>query len=88
MRETDPGLNRTFTNVTDLQPLLPAEVWQSLAPIGAAVSGLVPGDLGTALRDAAKEAASAGAARLRQAGRQAGEKAKGFLEALEESKKP
>lgn len=88
VRESDPGINCTLTNVTDLQPLLPVEVWESLAPVGAALGGLMPGDLGAAWRAAAKDAARAGAAGLREAGLKAGEKAKGFLEALEESKKP
>jgi hypothetical protein len=88
VREVDVGLNRTFTNVTDLKPLVPAEVWQSLAPVGAVVGELVPNDLGHTLRAAARDAARTGAERLREAGQKTGEKVKGFLEALEESKKP
>lgn len=83
-REVALGLDRRLTAVTDLQPLLPPEAWQSLAPLGAALSGLMPGDLERALRDAAHEAAE----RMRRAGQRAGEKARGLAEALEESKKP
>ncbi len=88
VREVALGLNRTFTNVTDLKSQLPAEAWQGLAPIGAAASGLVPSDLGQAWHDAAKQAAKEGAERFKQARQKTGEKVKGLIEALEENKKP
>lgn len=88
VREIRLNLNRSFTGVTDLKPLLSPEVWQSLAPIAAAVSSLVPNDLGRALQVAAHDSARTGAERLKRAGEKAGEKVKGYLEALEESKKP
>jgi uncharacterized protein involved in outer membrane biogenesis len=88
VRELKVGLDRVFANVTDLQPLLAPEVWQKLAPIGAAVGSLIPNDLGRALGEAASEATRVGAARLKQAGEKSGDKLQGFFESLEESKKP
>jgi len=88
VREFAVGVKGTYRDVTSLQPLFTPEVWQALAPLGAALEGVVPEDLGRALRQVAKDAAKTGAERLRAAGQRAGESAKGYLEALEESKKP
>lgn len=88
VREFEVGVKGTYRAVTDLQPLLSPEVWQALAPLGAALDGLVPENLGQAVRRAAKEAAKTGAERLRAAGQRTGESVKGYLEALEENKKP
>lgn len=88
VREFEVGVKGTYRDVTSLQPLLSPEVWQALAPLGAALDGLVPENLGQAVRRAAKEAAKTGAERLRAAGQRTGESVKGYLEALEETKKP
>lgn len=88
VREFEVGVKGTYRDVTDLQPLLTPEVWQALAPLGAALDGLVPENLGQAVRRAAKDAANTGAERLRAAGQRTGESVKGYLEALEENKKP
>lgn len=88
VREFAVGVKGTYRDVTSLQPLFTPEVWQALAPLGAALAGIVPDDLGRVVGRAAKDAAQAGAERLRAAGQRAGESAKGYFEALEESKKP
>jgi hypothetical protein len=82
------GLDQTYRDVTDVKQLFAPAVLQSLAPVGAVLNGLVPGDLGRALNGAVKGAAKAGEGWLKAAGRKAGEKAKEYLDALEESGKP
>ena len=59
-----------------------------LAPVGVALKGLVPGELGDAIGDAVKGAGKAGAGFFKSVGHKAGEKVKGFFDALEESRKP
>ena len=74
--------------MTELRQLLAPAALQSLAPVAEALTGLVPGDLGQALSDTVKGATKAGEKLLRATGRKAGEKVKGYFDALEESKKP
>ena len=80
--------DHTYRNVTEVRSLFPPDALQPLAPLGAAIEGLVSGDIGRALGDGADAAAQSGAALLHEAGRKTGEKVKGFLDGLEESKKP
>ena len=82
------GLNQTYSDVTDVKQLLAPAALQSLAPVAVALSGLVPGDFGRALNDTVKEATKSSANLLKAAGRKAGEKLKGYFDALEESRKP
>ena len=87
-REYHLGLNQTYTDVTDVRQLLAPAALQSLAPVGVVLNGLVPGDLGHAINDAVKDATKSGAGLLKAVGRKAGEKVKGYFDALEESRKP
>jgi hypothetical protein len=82
------GLNQNYTDVTDLRQLLSPTALQSLAPVGLALKGLVPGELGDAIGDAVKGAGKAGTGFFKTVGHKAGEKVKGFFDALEESRKP
>ena len=81
-------LNQSYTDVTNVKQLLSPLGRQSLAPVGLALKGLVPGELGEAITDATKDAAKAGAGIFKNLGRKTGEKVKGFFDALEESRKP
>lgn len=87
-REYRLGLNQSYTDVTEVKQLLAPAALQSLAPVAEALNGLVPGDLGVAIGDAVKGATKAGENLLKAAGRKAGEKVKGYFDALEESRKP
>jgi uncharacterized protein involved in outer membrane biogenesis len=73
------AFNQTYMDVTSVQGLL---------PVGTALNGLLPGALGQALGEVVKEATKSGAGLLKDAGRKAGEKIKGYFDALEESRKP
>lgn len=83
-REYTLNLRQSYTDVTQLEDLLAPAALKGLAPVAAAISGLLPGAMGEAL----KQAGSLGTESLREAGRKAGERVKGFFDALEESKKP
>jgi len=83
-REFILNLNQSYTDVTRLDQLLAPAVLRDLAPVAAALGGLVPGELGRALTEAGRS----GTEVFREAGRRAGERVKGFFDALEESKKP
>ena len=87
-REYRLGLNQSYENVTDVKDLLAPAALQSLAPVAIALKGLVPGDLGQAIGDAVKDVGKAGEGFLKSAGHKAGEKVKGYFDALEESRKP
>ena len=87
-REDPLHLNQSYTDVTNVKQLLSPLGMQSLAPVGLALKGLVPGELGEAISDATKEAAKSGAGVFKNLGRKTGEKVKGFFDALEESRKP
>ena len=82
------GFNQSYTDVTGVKQLLAPRTLQSLLPVGTALNGLLPGALGQALSEVVKDAAKSGAGLLKDAGRKAGEKIKGYFDALEESKKP
>ncbi len=84
------GLDQSYKDVTNVRQLLSPAALQSLAPVGAALSGLgvIPGELGAAIADSVKGASKSGAGFLKNFGRQAGEKVKGYFDALEESRKP
>jgi uncharacterized protein involved in outer membrane biogenesis len=87
-REYRLRLNQSYRDVTDVKQLLAPAALQSLAPVAEALTGLVPGDLGQAIGDTVKNATKAGEKLLRSTGRKAGEKVKGYFDALEESRKP
>lgn len=87
-REYRLKLNQSYSDVTEVRQLLAPAALQSLAPVAEALTGLVPGDLGSAIGDAVKGATKAGENLLKASGRKAGEKAKGYFDALEESRKP
>ena len=87
-REYRLNLKQTYTDVTELKQLLEPASLHSLAPVGAAVSGLLPGNLGAALDEAMKDVGKNGPSWLKGLGRKVEEKAKGYFDALEESKKP
>jgi hypothetical protein len=82
------AFNQTYTDVSDVKQLLAPAALQRLLPVGTSLNGLLPGALGQALGEVVKEATKAGAGRLKDAGRKAGEKIKGYFDALEESRKP
>ncbi len=84
VRDFPLAINQRYMDVTDPAQLMAPKVLQDLAPIAAAVSGLLPGDVGKMFGDAAKS----GAEVLESAGRETTAKAKRFFDALEESKKP
>jgi hypothetical protein len=77
-------IEQAYTEVTELKQLLAPAVLQNLAPVAVAISDLIPGEMGQALRDVTKT----GAELLKHAGRRAEERVKGLFDALEESKKP
>ncbi len=81
-------LKHTYTDVTEVKQLFAPAALHSLAPVGAALSGLLPGNLGTALDDALKDVAKTGSSWFKALGHKVEEKAKGYFDALEESKKP
>jgi hypothetical protein len=87
-REYRLGLNQTYADVSDLSQLFAPAALQSLAPVGEALKGLVPGKFGRTLTDTLKEAAKSGSGFLKSVGRKAGEKTKDYFDALEESRKP
>jgi hypothetical protein len=87
-REYRIGLNQNYTDVTELRQLFAPAALLSLAPVGAALHGLVPGDLGRALNESVLGTSKLGAGWLKEMGRKAGQKAKEYFDALEESKKP
>lgn len=86
--QAEVNVRGTYRDVTDLRPLVSTDVWQALVPLGGALEGLMPDELGQALGGAAKEAAKAGAERLRQLEEHTEGNVKGFIESLEETKKP
>ncbi|MDB6094685.1 MAG: hypothetical protein JWM32_2247 [Verrucomicrobia bacterium] len=82
------ALNQSYTDVTGVRQLLAPSTLQSLLPVASALKGLLPGALGDAFTDVVKEATKSGAALIRDTSHKAGEKIKGYFDALEESKKP
>jgi hypothetical protein len=83
-REFTLNLHQTYTDVTSIEQLLAPAALRQLAPVAVAIGGLLPGDLGKLF----EEAGSSGAGLFQEVGRKAGERVKGFFDALEESKKP
>ncbi|MCX6956299.1 MAG: hypothetical protein NTV51_29545 [Verrucomicrobia bacterium] len=84
------GVDQRYENLTDPKQLLVPEVLRRLvaANLDPAVASLVPGDLGRALGNAAREAAGRGEGMLREAEGRASDLFKGLREKLEESRKP
>lgn len=83
-REFTLNLKQTYADVTGIDQLLAPSVLKNLAPVAAAISGLLPDDIGKVFA----EAAGSGKELMREVGRKTTERAKGFFDALEESKKP
>lgn len=79
-REFSLHLDQTYKDVTAIDQLLAPSALKNLAPVAAAISGLLPGDLGKVFGQAAGSS--------KDLFREAGERVKGFFDALEESKKP
>lgn len=83
-RELKLDLDQSYTEVSSLEQLFAPEVRTALAPVAEALGGLLPREAGRSLGEAAKN----GAEFLKETGRKAEEKAKGFFQTLEESRKP
>ena len=88
-KDYDLHIDHTFSNVSSPRQLLVPDVVRSLYPFGAHrdVARFLPGEFGTALGDAVGGAAQAGA-KLKDAGKKAGDYLKGLLDKLEQSAKP
>lgn len=84
VKEFTLGLHQTYVDVTELKQLFAPAVLQNLAPVAAAISGLIPGEMGEVLGAAGKS----GVELLKEVGQRAEVKVKGLFDALEESKKP
>lgn len=78
------GKEQVYREITAMEQVFEAAALQPLAPVAEVLLSLVPGEIGASITTAA----SAGAERLKEAGRKTGEGVKGFFDALEESKKP
>lgn len=83
-RELKLDLDQSYTEVSSLEQLFAPEVRTALAPAAEALGGLLPREAGRSLGEAAKN----GTEFLKETGRKAEEKAKGFFRTLEESRKP
>jgi hypothetical protein len=83
-RESAIGLRRTYTDVSEETRLVPSSAVGNIGPVDAIVIGLVPEILRKTLGDTAKS----GEGFLKETGRKTEQKVRGFLDALEESKKP
>ena len=83
-REFTLNLHQTYTDVTNIEQLLAPAALKQLAPVAIAIGGLLPGELGKVLT----EVGGSSAGLLQEAGRKAGDRLKGFFDALEESGKP
>jgi hypothetical protein len=78
------AIRQDYEDVVSMEQLLSPAALRPLAPVAAALSGFVPGDLGAAI----DEAARSGADKLKEAGRKTTDAVRGFFDALEESRKP
>jgi len=84
------GLDQRYENVTGTKQLLVPDVLRRLvaANLSPALAALVPGDMGRALGDAAREAAGRGTELFKEASGRGADLLQGLREKLEESKKP
>lgn len=84
------GLDQRYENVTATKQLLVPDVVRRLAAanLSPALGGLVPGDFGRALGDAARATVERSGELLQEAGVRGADLLKGLREKLEESKKP
>ena len=87
-REYPLGLNQSYSEVSDLSQLLVPGALQSLAPVSEVLNGFIPGTFGRTLTDAIRGTAKSGTGFLKAVGRKAGEKAKEYIDALEQNRKP
>jgi hypothetical protein len=83
-RDFTLNINQHYEDVTSFDQLLAPDMLKNLAPVATAVGGLLPGEWGRAI----SAAGGSGTQFLRQVGKKVEERAKGFFDALEESKKP
>jgi hypothetical protein len=81
-REFNVGINQVYDDVTDAEQLLNPATLRAVSPAAAAISGLIPGELGQVFR------AAAGGASQRDSMPQFSEPAKTMVDTLEESRKP
>ncbi|MBS0662566.1 MAG: hypothetical protein JSR48_04835 [Verrucomicrobia bacterium] len=79
------GFRHSYRDVSELKQLLAPSALMALLPAAPALKELLPGRLGEAVGEAAREAVQA--AKYQEAAG-SGEKSKGYFDALEESKKP
>jgi hypothetical protein len=84
VRTVDARVDRTYTDVTDLEELLGPSALGEFAPLGAIAERLIPAVVGRSVRDALRS----GGEVLKEKGRKAEEKVRGLFDALEESQKP
>lgn len=84
VRTVDARVDRTYTDVTDLEELLGPSTLGEFAPLGTIAERLIPAVVGRSVRDALRS----GGEVLKEKGRKAEEKVRGLFDALEESKKP
>lgn len=84
IREYKCKLRYTFTNFTDPKQLMAPFAFKSLQSVGAAIQGLIPGDIGKAFGAATQSADPM----LKPKTEQAADPLKTVVEKLEESQKP
>jgi len=84
VRTVEARVDRTYTDVTDLEELLGPSALGEFAPLGTIAERLIPAVVGRSVRDALRS----GGEVLKEKGRKAEEKVRGLFDALEESKKP
>jgi len=85
VREFDRKFFYSYDNVTDPKQLLAPFALKSLEPVGAALKGLIPGDIGKAIGAAT---ANADDEILKKSADSASDPIKTVVEKLEESQKP
>jgi len=82
-KEVNLGFEHTYENVTDAKQLLTPIGVKGLSSVGAAISGLIPGDLGKVMGAATKSGES-----LKEPAKKAGESIRSMIDALEQTPKP
>jgi hypothetical protein len=82
-KEVNLGFEHTYENVTDAKQLLTPVAVKGLSSVGAAISGLIPGDLGKIMGAATKSTDP-----LKEPTRKAGESIRSMIDALEQTPKP
>jgi hypothetical protein len=83
-REYPVRFAQTYENVTDAKQLVSTVAMRSFSSVGAAISGLIPGDFGRAIDAATKS----GSDILKDGNKKSGDTLKTFVDTLEETRKP